>query len=217
MANNWMGSINYTFSRMKGNYDGLADPDQQMFVEVNPNAGLYCTYLEGCFAANGKKDWGRLSADRPHQLKINGSYNFPWGVKVGVYFAALSGTPITANLGVNSATVTHPEGRGGNGRNRMTTQTDLSLMYGLNLGRGSRASIVLNIINLLDQDTATRTYQNMLLGGSTSISVPKPTYFAGYDYNAAITASGSARDPRFLMVDRYQAPRSARIGVKFEF
>jgi len=47
--------------------------------------------------------------------------------------------------------------------------------------------------------------------------VPKPTYFAGYDYNAAITASGSARDPRFLMVDRYQAPRSARIGVKFEF
>ena len=217
MSNNWTGTISYTFSRLEGNYDGLADPDQQIYPDVNPNLGIYCDYLEGCFAANGQKDWGRLSADRPHQFKMNGAYSFPWGLTIGAYFQALSGLPITANLGVNSATVTHPDGRGNNGRNKMFNQTDLSLIYGIKTGQTSRASLTFNILNLFNQDGATRTYQNMLLNGVPLIKVPAATYFAGYDYNAAITAQNVARDPRFLMVDRYQAPISARIGVKFEF
>ena len=223
LANNWTGGISYTFSRLNGNYDGLADSDQQIYADVNPNQGIYCDYLQGCFTAYGKVDIGRLPSDRPNQFKMNGSYMFPWGLTVGAYFAALSGTPITASLGVADTggtagqLVTHPEGRGGNGRNPMITQTDLMLMYGIKMGKDMRASLVFNIINLFNQDTAARTYQNMLLGGSLTIVVPSAAYFAGYDYNAAITASGSARDPRFLMIDRYQAPRSARIGIKFEF
>jgi hypothetical protein len=217
MSNNWTGTINYTFSRLEGNYDGLADPDQQMYADVNPNLGIYCDYLEGCYAANGQKDWGRLSADRPHQFKMNGAYSFPWGLTVGAYFQALSGLPITGNLGVNSATVTHPDGRGGNGRNKMFSQTDLSLSYGIKMGQTSRATILLNVINLFDQDSSTRTYQNMLMSGGTSIRVPIATYFSGYNYNAVIDSQGAVRDPRYLMVDRYQAPISARIGVKFEF
>ena len=217
LSNNWTGSMTYTFSRLKGNFDGLADPDQQIYADVNPNAGIYCDYLEGCYTSSGKVDYGRLSGDRPHQLKMNGSYNFPWGLTVGAYFQALSGTPITGNLGVNSQTVTHPTGRGGNGRNAAITQTDLMLMYGAQIGKSIRASVVFNVINLFNQDGSTRTYQNMLLGGTTSIKVPTNVYFAGYDYNAYIDASGSARDPRYLMVDRFQLPRSMRIGVKFEF
>ena len=217
MSNNWTGTLSYTFSRLEGNYDGLADPDQQIYADVNPNLGIYCDYLEGCFSSKGQKDWGRLSADRPHQLKMNGAYSFPFGLTVGAYFQALSGLPITANLGVNSATITHPEGRGGNGRNNMLTQTDLSLAYGIKMGSTARATLMLNVINLFNQDGATRTYQNMLLNGVPLIKVPAANYFAGYDYNAYITAQNVARDPRFLMVDRYQAPISARLGVKFEF
>jgi hypothetical protein len=217
MSNNWTGGVSYTFSRLKGNYDGLADSDQQIYADVNPNQGIYCDYLEGCYTSKATVDIGRLPSDRPNQFKLNGSYIFPWGLTVGAYFSALSGTPITASLGVGSQLVTHPEGRGGNGRNPMTTQTDLMLMYGFKLGKDQRLSAVFNVINLFNQDTAARTYQNMLLGGTTSIAVPKATYFAGYDYQAAINASGSARDPRFLMVDRYQGPRSARIGIRFEF
>jgi hypothetical protein len=217
MSNNWTGTVSYTFSRLEGNFDGLADPDQQMYADVNPNLGIYCDYLEGCWAANGQKDWGRLSSDRPHQFKMNGSYSFPWGLTVGAYFQALSGLPITANLGVNSATVTHPAGRGGNGRNKMFSQTDLSLMYGIKTGKTSRASLMLNVLNLFNQDSSTRTYQNMLMSGGTSIRVPAATYFSGYDYQAAIDTQGNVRDPRYLMVDRYQAPIGARIGVKFEF
>jgi hypothetical protein len=57
----------------------------------------------------------------------------------------------------------------------------------------------------------------MLLGGSLTVPVPLATYFDGYDYEAAINAAGTARDPRFLQYDRFQAPLAARIGVKFEF
>lgn len=215
-ANNWAAAVSYTFSRLKGNFDGLADPDQQIYADVNPNVGIYCDYLEGCYTSTGAVDYGRLSADRPHQFKINGSYSFSWGLTAGAFFQAVSGTPITANLGVNSATVTHPAGRGGDGRNPMITQTDLSLMYGFKLGATMRVSAIFNIINLFDQAEASRTYQNMLMGGSTSVQVPRATYFSGYDYKAVVAASG-AGDPRFLMVDRFQAPRSARVGVKFEF
>jgi hypothetical protein len=215
-ADNWAAAMSYTFSRLKGNFDGLADPDQQIYADVNPNVGIYCDYLEGCYTSTGTVDYGRLSADRPHQLKINGSYSFPWGLTAGAFFQAVSGTPITANLGVNSATITHPTGRGGDGRNAMINQTDLSLAYGLNVGGNRRLTATLNIINLFDQDESTRTYQNMLMGGSTSVQVPRATYFGGYDYKAVVAASG-AGDPRFMMVDRYQAPRTMRIGVRFEF
>ena len=215
-ADNWAAGVSYTFSRLKGNYDGLADPDQQIYADLNPNVGIYCDYLEGCYTASGAKDYGRLSADRPHQFKVNGSYAFDWGLTAGLFFQAVSGTPITANLGVNSATVTHPTGRGGDGRNPMINQTDLSLMYGFKLGGNMRLSATFNVINLFDQAETTRTYQNMLMGGSTSVQVPRATYFNGYDYKAVVAASG-AGDPRFLMVDRFQMPRSIRIGVKLEF
>lgn len=215
-ADNWAAGLSYTFSRLEGNYDGLADPDQQMFADVNPNVGIYCDYLEGCYTASGALDYGRLSADRPHQFKVNGSYVFPFGLTAGVFFQAVSGTPITANLGVNSATITHPAGRGGNGRNPMVNQTDLALSYGFKLAGKARVSATLNVINLFDQDQTVRTYQNMLMGGSTSVQVPRATYFNGYDYKAVVAASGSA-DPRFLMADRFQMPRSIRLGVKIDF
>jgi len=118
---------------------------------------------------------------------------------------------------VNSATVTHPDGRGGNGRNETLTQTDLSLTYGLKMGQAGRVTFLLNVINLFNESNSTRTYQNILMSGGTSIKIPTAQYFAGYDYNAAITAQNALRDPRFMMVDRYQAPISARLGVKFEF
>ncbi len=216
LSHNWAGGISYTVSRLKGNFDGLADSDQQIYADLNPNVGIYCDNLEGCFTANGQIDYGRLPSDRPHQFKVNGSYSFPWGLTAGVFFQAVSGTPITANLGVNSATVTHPTGRGGDGRNPMINQTDVSLQYGFKLGKHARLSATFNVINLFDQKEATRTYQNMLMGGSTSVKVPVTTYFTGYDYKAVVAASGSA-DPRFLMVDRFQAPRAIRIGAKIDF
>ncbi len=57
----------------------------------------------------------------------------------------------------------------------------------------------------------------MLLGGSTAILVPQDVYFAGYDYEAYIDDSGTARDPQFLMADCFQRPREIRLGVRLDF
>jgi hypothetical protein len=211
----WQANMAYTYSRLYGNYDGLADADQQTTTDTNPNLGLYCDYLEGCFTAGGKVDLGPLATNRPHQFKLNGSYTFKFGLTVGAFFQALSGTPITPSLGVNSSTITHPAGRGGAGDNPMLSQTDLSFTYGFKVGRTSRLSATLNVLNVFDQAAGIRAFQQMLNG--SSIKIPISTYFSGYDYQAAITAQSALRDPRYLMASAYQLPRAARIGIKYSF
>jgi hypothetical protein len=216
-SNSWMANLSYTYSRLWGNYDGLADQDTQQSTDVNPNVGLYCDYLEGCYTASGAVDTGRLSTDRPHQFKLNGSYTFGFGLTVGAFFQALSGAPVTPTLGVNSALVTHPAGRGGAGRLPSLTQTDLSLNYSVKLAGKVRAGLVFNVLNVFDQDTDIRKFQGMLPGQGV-ITVNKATYFGGYDYMALYDALPVAsKDARFLKVDRYQPPRSARISIKFDF
>ncbi|MCX6550515.1 MAG: TonB-dependent receptor plug domain-containing protein, partial [Acidobacteria bacterium] len=216
-SDGWMANVSYAYSRLWGNFDGLADQDTQQSTDVNPNVGLYCDYLEGCYTASGAVDTGRLSTDRPQQFKINASYSFNFGLTAGVFFQAMSGAPVTPNLGVNSALVTHPAGRGGAGRLPSFTQTDLSLNYNVKVTGRVRAGLVFNILNLFNQDTAIRKFQNMLPGQGV-ITVPKTQYFQGYDYLAYYNALPAAsKDPRFLMEDRFQAPRSARISVKFDF
>jgi hypothetical protein len=218
MSDNWTASLNYTFSRLWGNYDGLADPgDRSLSVGANPNQGRYCTYIEGCYTSQGTADEGRLFADVPHQLKLHGSYTFPLGLTLGGYFTAKSGLPVSRAIGVNSAAYTFPEGRLTDGRTDALTQVDLYLQWGFNLGESTRLSVTANVINVFDQAASTHVANHMLLGGSTAIRVPQDTYFAGYDYEAVIEQQNATRDPRFLMADWFQFPRELRLGVRLDF
>ena len=91
------------------------------------------------------------------------------------------------------------------------------MQYGFKLGEDVRATLSVNVFNLFDQDVATRYNRELLLGVSTTIPVPVDQYFAGYDYQAAIDASGTARDPRFLQANLFQWPRAVRLGVRINF
>jgi hypothetical protein len=218
MSDNWTGTLAYTFSRLYGNYDGLADPaERTLTVGSNPNQGRYCTHIEGCYTSQGTVDEGRLTRDTPHELKVNGSYSFPFGLTVGGFFLAKSGVPVSRAMGVNAAPYTYPEGRLTDGRTDAVTQLDLYLQWGINLSEGVRASLTANILNVFDQDAATHIWNHMLLGASSAILVPQDVYFAGYDYQAAIDDSGTARDPQFLQADFFQRPREIRLGVRLDF
>ena len=214
-SNGWQGNIAYTYSRLWGNYDGLADADQQSTSDVNPNLGLYCDYLEGCYTSSGTLDMGPLATNRPHQLKLSGYYSFKFGLSVGAFFRALSGTPITPELGVNTSTITHPYGRGGAGTNPALTQTDLTFTYVVKVGGSRNLSLTANVLNVFNQAATLRTFSPMLNG--SMVSVPIATYFAGYTPQTVITAQNATKDPRYLMPSLFQAPRSMRIGIKFDF
>lgn len=218
LSRNWAGSASYSYSRLRGNYEGLGDADEQAFGGGAINANRYCDYLEGCFTASGRVDSGPLTLDRPHQFKLNGIYQWPFGLSVGATFRTASGTIVTRQIGVNAANPVHPEGRGSDGRTPTFSQTNLQVQYRLPAFRGVRASAALNVINLFDQKTVVSLFPAMLLGASVGIPVPPQDWFAArVDYKAAIAASGSALDPRFLMPQAYQAPRSARVSLRFDF
>jgi hypothetical protein len=218
LSHGWLGSMSYTFSRLAGNYEGLGDSDEQAFGGSAINANRYCDFLEGCFTGTGEVDTGRLTLDRPHQFKVNGSYLFPFGLSVGGFFRAASGTIVTRQIGVNSAAPVHPEGRGSDGRTAPITQTNLLLQWRVPLGKTLRATASMNVLNVFNQDTSTSIFPAMLNGASTSIVVPAQDWFAGrVDYDAAIAAQGTLRDPRFLMAQTFQPPRSIRLGIRFDF
>ena len=82
-------NLNYTLSRLKGNYSGLANAD-----EVNANGGgrtdpnVSRGFDEPWvgFAANGQPDNGVLPLDRTHVFKASGTYSFDWmGSKMHIH------------------------------------------------------------------------------------------------------------------------------------
>lgn len=213
LANNWSGSISYTFSRLFGNYDGLA----QSIVGPSPNQGSYCQALEGCYTSQGTADEGHLPAEVPHEFKMNGTYQLPFSLTLGGSFRAKSGTPISRALGVNQATLTYPEGRLSDGRTDVVTQFDLYAQWGFKLGGRVRATLTANLLNVFDQDSVLQVNKYMLLGGSAVIVVPRDVYFAGYDYQAYIDAQKVPRDPTFLQPTLFLFPRELRLGLRIDF
>jgi len=213
LSKNWAGTVSYTFSRLYGNYDGLA----QSILSPQPNQGSYCQALEGCYTSQGTADEGRLPGDVPHEFKMNGSYQLPFSLTLGGAFRAKSGTPISRALGVNQATLTYPEGRLSDGRTDFLTQLDLFLQWGFKLHGRTRATLSANLLNVFDQDASLQVFKYILLGGSTVIAVPRDVYFAGYDYQAYIDAQKVPRDPTFLYPSLFQFPRELRLGVRIDF
>ena len=105
-SHNWQGGINYTFSRLVGNYSGLASTDEVGYdyagvARVGPNVELYYDDFFIMYDASGHVLHGALPQDRTHFLKAYGSYSFPFGLTVGVVAYGRSGLPQTTKLLLN--------------------------------------------------------------------------------------------------------------------
>jgi hypothetical protein len=151
-SNNWQGGINYTLSRVAGNYGGLSSPD-----EVNRNSPNVERYFDLWFMAydlKGNVLDGPLPQDRSHYVKAYGSYAFPFGLTVGVVGYARSGMPLTTELFANNVSGYYPNQRGDLGRAPWTVWADVYMEYTLNLGRNT-----LNFNVQINNITNTKTWQ----------------------------------------------------------
>ena len=90
-TNNWSGSATYLFSRLYGNYSGLASSDEN--GRVSPNVNRYYDNTIMSYDANGQAVYGPLQTDRPHNFKLNGVYDFKWGTTLGANWFIQSGIP----------------------------------------------------------------------------------------------------------------------------
>ena len=212
LRDRWALDTSYTFSRLYGNYSGLASSDES--GRTSPNVNRFFDALIMSYDENGNQILGRLGSDRPHQFKAYGYYQWPWGTTTGARFYAASGTPITREASIQFVPVQYL-GRLSDGRTPVFSQTDLYLAHDFRLFGENRIQVSMNVMNLFDQDTTLEVFDNQT---QQDVAVELADYFAGaVDIQQAIAEQEIARDPQFLMPSVFQARRGIRFAVKYIF
>lgn len=176
LSNNYFFNTSYTYSRLFGNYSGLASADENGRSSPNVNRFFDIPFLG--FTADGAPDNGRLATDRPHVFKLNAGYNFDWrGSKVNTtefkaFFLGQSGTPLSTRVSFYAAN-TFLFGRGDLGRTDTFTQTDFAISHKYKFGRDAKYAVAfdLDVLNLLNQNAVTNRFPTIFSGDLSNASI----------------------------------------------
>jgi len=212
----WSARVSYTWSRLSGNYSGLAQSDED--GRVAPNVGRNFDHPMMAFDERGTPVYGALATDRTHELKANVLVDLPAGASIGARWFGASGAPKTreaAFIPLQDIPVMY-RGRVSDGRLPRLTQLDVYMQQQIPLGGRTRITVSLNAINVLDQSAATSYFPAELFRGQ-AVTVAESTFYQGIDTQALIDQQGLVRDARFMMDSGFQSPRSLRLGAKLSF
>jgi hypothetical protein len=224
-ADNWSLRAYYTLSRLWGNYSGLANADEMDVLgdplnpentgaRLDPNISLLWDDPGMMYDENGDLVYGRLPTDRTHQLGAQFLYSAPFGLSIGVNQYVGSGAPLSTQ-GELLGGPFYPYGRGDLGETPWLTQTDLSLYYTLQLGRGLGLTVGVTVLNLFDEDTPTRMWTRRQV---QVLTVTNEDFLTGFNYEEELAALGpDALDTGYGLWDTFQLPRTVRLTVKLEF
>jgi len=217
MADNWSFRASYLWSRLYGNYTGLAQGDEN--GRISPNVGRNFDYPIMSFDETGNPVEGVLPTDRTHQFKAQFIYDFKFNLSAGLNQYIASGVPITREAAFlpGSNYPVQYKGRESDGRMPTYSQTDLYLAQNFKLGDSKTIQINLNILNLFGQDTATAKFLTETESGNAVDISEDDFYRNGVNTQALMAAQGIRTDPRFLQDSEFQPPREVRIGVRFMF
>lgn len=213
LSNRWSMTTSYLWSRLEGNYSGLSSSDEN--GRNSPSVNRFFDGLYMSFDSSGQPVDGLLGTDRPHQCKLQATYDLPWGTTVGGDYFLASGTPQGSTITYKSVPV-FDSGRISMGRTPVFSNTNLFLQHDIRLPGHSRLNVGLNINNLFDQDIVTRyataRYRDQISG------LTDAQFFQGFDLASHVAARPSIRaDPRFGLADQYQGARTFRVQAKVIF
>jgi hypothetical protein len=212
LTDGFLVNASYLYSRLYGNFSGLASSDENGRSSPNVNRffdGIYMSYDQF-----GNPTYGRLGTDRPNQFKVQAVYDFKFGTTIGFNQYIASGTPISRQVS-NFGLPFFYLGRGSEGRTPALWQSDLYLQHELRFG-GQRLQVSANILNLFDSDIVTDIFNAEL---RQNVSIDDDVFFqpGGFDTQAIIAQQSRLRDDRFLKSSAFQGRRAIRLGVKFTF
>ena len=239
LSKNWYFNANYTYSRLYGNYSGLASSDEPHLVNGRLSPGVSRAFdlpFIG-FTATGEEDNGRLQTDRPHVFNIYGAYIFDWmgsrtnSTEISAFQTVTSGQPQTSTIyGASTVTPQIYLGRGDLGRSPVFSQTDLSVTHRYRFGRDNRFTLAadLNFLNLFDQATVTGIYTTLnpstAPANAAAFGLSQVAYANGLtggtllsSINTRIASQPDRSDIRYKMPFLYQTPRTVRFGFRFLF
>jgi hypothetical protein len=234
----WFINANYTFSRLFGNYSGLASSDEK--GRSDPGVERFFDYPINGFTASGAPDAGRLPTDRPHVFKSYGGFTYDWmgsrtnGTTISYFTTVQSGTPITTFVDVENSFIPLTR-RGDLGRTPMYTQTDLNLTHRYKFGTDLRYTMaidvnvtnlfneanVLDIYNTIDAGGTSGTFRCANLGaaGATALQCMNTILTSGITTNISsfLAANPLRQNGRYMLPQTYQTNRSVRFGFRFLF
>lgn len=246
-TSNYYVNASYTYSRLFGNYGGLANSDEG--GRTSPNVNRVFDLPFESFTASGVPNNGLLSTDRPHVFKAFGGYTVNYNedslpgrfgrffgissdhsTDIALNFIAQSGTPVTSRVDlIDVATVVLNE-RGDLGRTEFFTETGFALKHRYRFGRDGRLALegFVNILNVFNQ--ANELARNDLISlaifdesafGLTSRVAAIQAIFAGNgvrdDIQRLLDTPGYEIDKRYNQPNLFQAPRRVRFGFRFVF
>jgi hypothetical protein len=233
LSNNWSAFAGYTWSRLYGNYGGLASSDEN--GRTSPNVDRYFDGQYLLFDSKGQPVEGLLPTDRPHYFKGQLTYDMPWGTNVGVFTQVSSGTPLSTIINLQGFSPTFINGRGDLGRTPVFSQTDLFLQHDFRVFGRHNVNLNVNIDNLFDQDIVTNltttpwrntfSVPSSLASSSTTpgvLSARDAYLLSGYDpltiVNAMRASGANMRDNSLYgKPSSFQGPRVIRLGIKYSF
>jgi hypothetical protein len=250
-SNNWFLGGSYVLSRLYGNYPGLVNTDevtapgrvsvgaQEAFgqrTRPGTNASRAWDLDEMMFDSHGNLGVdGRLPTDRPHVVKLYGSYLFNFGTNVGLNFYGGSGTPVSKSV---QSVFRYPilvEGRGSLGRTPVFSQTNLLVSHEIRLAGSKSVRLEFNALNVFNQrtvrhvfDTVNRIGANGRVLPSSALRLSTEDLQKGYNYEALLaktpdaakpagTAGAGYQDPRYQMGDIFNPGFDGRFSVRFIF
>lgn len=234
LSNKYFYSLNYTYSRLYGNYSGLASSDE--LGRTSPGVNRFFDLPHFGYTSTGEPDNGRLATDRPHVFNAFGAYLFDWkGSKtnetsISVFQTFQSGTPISTTVAFYATTIYTK--RGDLGRSPTFSQTDLSFTHKYRFGRDNRFALTgnLNLLNAWNQDIVTNynvstsavTLTEASLGFATATAATNAWTAGtlGPSIEAFLNGTPTAlnrRNSSYKLPNTYQAPRGVRFGFNFTF
>ncbi|HXW07766.1 MAG TPA: TonB-dependent receptor [Vicinamibacterales bacterium] len=221
----WQFLASYVWSRLEGNYDGTF---QVSTGQLDPNINSAFDYAD--FLVNAD---GRLTNDRTHQLKFDGSYEVQGGAVRGLNLALsthwYSGGPLNA-YGYSTPYANweyYLVPRGSLGRGPSDWEADIHASYPIRLGATSRLNLVMDIFNLFDRQEAFQLDEryNLARDGRCA-GIPEDLCNGDNGWlttPGTLDPLGSLSDPRATAPNpdylrkgvAFTLPRSIRFGVRF--
>jgi hypothetical protein len=197
LAGRWHGSASYTWSRFEGNYDldysTVGVFNTSSIIQDGPGTNV-----------QDPNRFGPLFEDRPHIVKLFGSYAATSRLMTSGYFRVQSGAPWAARgRDVPGGTLNYLEPAGSR---RNPAWTNLDVMASYRLLSGARGSITLEarLLNVFDDQTRLSTDAQQYLDLRT---IPTPPFIAPYQQPNPFFGSGNGFAP----------PRRLYLGVGVTF
>jgi hypothetical protein len=207
----------YTYSRSKGNYPGLFSTETG---QLDPN--LTSLYDLPELMSNR---YGAMGLDRPHNIKVDGFYQFDLKkagvVTLGASLRGISGIAHNTLVGhpLYGADESFLLPRGSANRSPFTTTADIKAIYGRKINETQSIEVFADIFNLFNTQDETDADERYSTSFADPIVGGDPSDLAHAKQNplAGDVGTSPIANRNFGNLSARQAPRQIRFGLRYSF